>query len=56
MSDTENRTEHEAGHETVAHALLIAGIGVGVLSVAQLGQIVVHGLNGLMTAWGGAAG
>ena len=42
----------DAGHETVGQALLIAGIGIGVLSAAQLGQVVVHSLNGLMVAWG----
>jgi hypothetical protein len=40
------------GHETVGHALLIAGIGIGVLSIAQLGQVAVHGLTTLLVVLG----
>jgi hypothetical protein len=47
MSD---HSRDDAGHEAVAHALLIGAVGVGALTAARLAGVAVDGLDGVLVA------
>jgi hypothetical protein len=40
----------DAGHEVVAHALLVGAVGAGALTVAQLSLIAMNGLASVVTS------